>query len=350
MFLNKVTRRQPDPGADPRCVFAASFETHLNSIVGRVIPVETQRFIQMADHCIKIAIPVKIPQSHPMRHADMTESPVAVDRRKPPVSGPSIGEVGGRKTGKPHPLGKDLVIGHGLFRPQPSENGLDVEIAPVAFVSVGHQQIFESIQVDIDKGRTPGPVRGRHATRMRHLQVMTISLIQEKTGLEELGTGNRVFDQMLGGRDIPQLGHPSLMRGRHHIECQKIIPPIAVEISKVYPHGKPTGLPHCRFREQSKDPATLVQPNPIGRVKIIANIEIGKSVLIQIPERRRQPPIKQRRRQRRAILTQESALGELDLLKPKPPPIPVEMIDFAVLAYPPPFINVETVFEIGRLH
>src|SRR3954467_5545894 len=65
---------------------------------------------------------------------------------------------------------------------------------------------------------------------------------------------------------------------------------------------------HRKVGESTEITLPIVDPNTIGRLEIVADIEVRESVAVHVTEHRREPEIRWRSPERLAIGIQESAI------------------------------------------
>ena len=132
------------------------------------------------------------------------------------------------------------------------------------------------------------------------------------------------------GRPVEQ-GQPPHRVGAEHVEHGEVPAPILVEVGEIDPHGKQTRMPHHRRRrgpEAHVAATALVEPNPIGRLEIVADVQVGFPIAIEITKLRRQPPFKRRMREGFARRVQKGPLGPRHRHPPGASIIPVKDIGF----------------------
>ena len=81
------------------------------------------------------------------------------------------------------------------------------------------------------------------------------------------------------------------MRAGQHIRHKNIIVPIPIEIAEIYPHGRAAGMTKREPIDRPKSAATRINPNAVRGDVVIANVEVGNAIAIQVPEHDRQSPV-----------------------------------------------------------
>ncbi len=90
------------------------------------------------------------------------------------------------------------------------------------------------------------------------------------------------------------LSHAHAAMAAEHIEHENVVVTVAIDVGKIDAHGKKSQLAKRQARQRAKSAFALVDPDAVGRVKIIADVEIGKPIAVDIAEHHREPPIKRR--------------------------------------------------------
>ena len=102
---------------------------------------------------------------------------------------------------------------------------------------------------------------------------------------------------MSGRPHLRMLPQTTRLVAAQHVENEKVIETIAVQIREIHPHGKRARVTEHPARRGAKAPAPVVQPEPVRAPEIIADIEIGRAVAIHIAEHRGETPLPRRRDQ-----------------------------------------------------
>src|SRR3954466_8618918 len=97
-----------------------------------------------------------------------------------------------------------------------------------------------------------------------------------------------------------------------HIENEEIIEAIAVDIGEINAHREEAGLAQSQAIDGAKSAASLVEPDAVGTIKVVADVNIGKTVAIDIANHHGQPPVEERLGQRMSVFVEECATGKRD--------------------------------------
>jgi len=170
---------------------------------------------------------------------------------------------------------------------------------------VAHQQILVAIEVHIQEGGAPGPVGRRHARVVRDLGIGAIPSVEKQDVAPDsrsLGVG---LQGVLHRRERRvQLCHAEGMNGAEHVRDEEVLATVTVEVRG---HREEAGATQRLPSHQLKPPSAVVQPESIRGLEIVADVNVGKAILVEVPDAHRQTEIPQRRGQRRAALKPEGA-------------------------------------------
>ena len=203
------------------------------------------------------------------------------------------GPQGRRQSRETLALAEELGIG---AQPRPAV-GLqllgDVEVARAPLLPGGDQQVGEPIEIHVEEGRRPGPVGGRDPRHGRHLREGAVGSLEEERVRVVLGLRPRI-GRIDGhrGRSVQQ-GQPTHRIRTEHVEHREIPPPVLVEVGEVHAHREEAGVPQESGRglaEPDLPGLALVEPQPVGRLEVVADVEVGFSVTIEVAELGRQAP------------------------------------------------------------
>src|SRR5439155_26067805 len=112
-------------------------------------------------------------------------------------------------------------------------------------------------------------------------------------------------------------------------------------------HREEAGLPDSLPRDGAKSSTPIVDPDAIGRLKIIADVEVGCAVVIQIAEHCRQSPVI-RRADGLAVLVEEGPIGPAHWHETAVADITEEDVRLAVLEYTAAVVETEPADQIRR--
>ena len=92
-----------------------------------------------------------------------------------------------------------------------------------------------------------------------------------------------------------------------HVHDEKVHLPVAINVGDIDAHRAGAHSAHRQLWQRLEPPPAVVDPNPVGRPEIIADVKVGKPVAIQVAKRGSQPPIERRLGQRPALFIAEAA-------------------------------------------
>ena len=90
---------------------------------------------------------------------------------------------------------------------------------------------------------------------------------------------------------IADLHLSQAMLSAQHIRDEDLVVTVSVQVAKIDTHGKPTGLAHGGWPQHLEAAIAPVNPNPIRRGQVAANIQIGQSIFIEVPKGCAERPI-----------------------------------------------------------
>ena len=136
------------------------------------------------------------------------------------------------------------------------------------------------------------------------------------------------------------------MVAAEHVDHEKIIQAIPVDIREIDAHGEQTGFANGQRRCRPKPTLPIVEPDPVFGVKIIADVKIGKRVPVHVAEHGVQAPFKQRLLERSPRGVQKTAPGEGHEHKVGAALIAIERIRFTQFLDTPALRHDEPILQI----
>ena len=95
------------------------------------------------------------------------------------------------------------------------------------------------------------------------------------------------------GLTFPQSRVPA-----QHVQHQKIQVPVPVDVREIHAHRVFAGVAQGQPGQRPKHPLAIVDPDPVRRPIVIAHIEVGETVAVNVAKCRAQSPVQRLRRQR----------------------------------------------------
>ena len=214
-----------------------------------------------------------------------------------------------------------------LLRP---DQCLRIQVLHVARVPRRDQQVLIAIEIHVEKHRRPRPVRRRDAREIRDLGEGSVAAISVERVAHELRAvlnnsrrrAHRILRRLL-----------SFAQARiaaQHVHHDEVHEPVAIHIREIHAHGAGGHVAQGQARRETEAPPAVVQPHAVRRPEIVADIEIGKSVVIDVAEGRGQSPVERCLRQRRAVLVAEATARPRDRREAALSVVEVELVRLAV--------------------
>ena len=358
-----------DPGSDRPGIAAAAAETDADPGGDGLVPVDPGAFEEIVHHDVEIPVVVQVRERGALGDADRGESPFRgpVEEDRDHRAG---GGTGGRQ-GLPDPL-RGLVVEEGIGRGEPRQlavqsqdvgrrqgpspglrrshplRGIAVLVVPQ--LAVGHQDVLEPVEIDIEEDRSPGPVAGLDPAEDAGLGEGGVPAIPLEGVAEEL-------DAILELARTPELrGQPRHLAGPdgafagEHVDREEIHEAIAVEIPEIHPHREGAVVAQGESRD-GLEPwfagGRSVQPQAIRRMQVVAHVQVHPSIPVEIPELHRQPPVPLRALERLAVLVDEDALGPRHRAETSSPVVQPQHVGLAELDHLAARTHLEAVCQVG---
>src|SRR5207249_6903037 len=137
------------------------------------------------------------------------------------------------------------------------------------------------------------------------------------------------------------------MGATEHVEHKEIIQAIPIEIREINSHGKQARVSQRRFRNRSKPPLPVIDPDAIFGGEIIADIYIRRAVAIDIVKHHGQAPVVRRLPEWSSLFILKGSIGEGERRESRTAVIAIQHIGFAVLDNPALVAERESSDQIG---
>ena len=93
-------------------------------------------------------------------------------------------------------------------------------------------------------------------------------------------------------RELLALAQPQI--AAEHIDHEKVQAPVTIDVGKIHPHGAGAHVAQGQARREPETAFAVVEPKAVRGPEIVAHVEIGKAIIVEVPESGRQAPIQRR--------------------------------------------------------
>ena len=151
-------------------------------------------------------------------------------------------------------------------------------------MAVRNEQVLPSIQIDVQEERCPGPFGSGESGKLRNFGVGSVAAIEEECVHAVLRpiideARDRHWDGAIG-----LLSHADAATAAEHIEYENVVVTVAVNIGEIDAHGKEGELPKRQARQGAKFTVTLVDPDAVRRIEIVADVYIRQAIAVDVAE------------------------------------------------------------------
>ena len=281
---------QRDTRTHSGAVTRLAFQSYRNPWRRRFVPIDQRGALQPVQDDVEIAVAIEIHGDHAVGHLGGVKSPggaAFLKRQIVTIAKRNLRRLQGGVL-------MELILGgqYGAIRRRCRGGALGyVPIVDVMQMSIRDQQILPTIQIDIQKHGRPGPPRGGHAGEAGDLRPGAISAVPIQGVARHIFAVGEVPGNPLdrtggaGGAQVP----PEIPAQHFHgDEFQSAIP---VDIRKIHAHRGVTQGRQNQGRSLAEMAAAIPQPQPVRRLKIVADIDIRSAVAIDVADLHRQPEV-----------------------------------------------------------
>ena len=185
----------------------------------------------------------------------------------------------------------------------------DVRVADVPSVAVEYDEILVAVEVHVEECRAPGPLAGVDAreggdVRPRAVATRELQHVAHPLLLVRLET-DRLRHRSIGG----DLALPIRERRTHHVGREQIHVTVAIDVAEVHRHACVARLAHRERRNETEIPLAVVEPELIGILEVVADVEIGRAVAVHVVEARGEREVVGILRERRPVRVDEARSG-----------------------------------------
>ena len=148
--------------------------------------------------------------------------------------------------------------------------------------AVTDQDVFPTVKVHIEKDRAPGPFRPGHTAIVGYFGIGAVAAIQEQRVAADLNLGLKISGQAGLRVHAAFLRERQPMLSAQHINDQKIVVAVPINVSEIDPHRKIAGRTPGQGAERAKMAVAIVDPAAIRSEGGVANIEVGIDVVVEV--------------------------------------------------------------------
>jgi len=319
-----------DKASDSEWIWGAASQADGQAWRAGLVAEEGGAAVDAIESQIEIAIVVEIRLGDALRDPIRTEPPSLTDILEGQILAIAQRLIRGDEARIERQVGPALLGRLASKRPNLLQHVpvLDIEHHPVS-----DQDVLESVQIDIEENRQPGPIGCDDTGIMGDLSERVVAPVHKQRVAPDLGP---VLDPARFGDQRPDadhLPHAKPVVAAHHLGRDKIQEPVAVDIGEIDTHRGEALLAHRQARQGAEAPGAVVDPDPVNRLEIVADVDVRRAVAVQIPHLRRQTEV-QRRRSGRALLVAEKLRVPRHRAEPALAVIEIERVGFADLFEP----------------
>ena len=313
---------------------------------GGVVSENTRRSIQIVGDDVQIAVVVEIGEGHALGDADRVKAPGGRPILEGEIAAVVKENVREMQTGKltehaDQLAERDTTGGDLGFDP-----AAEIEVLEVAEHAVGHQNVLVTVQIHIEQHRVPGPLRSLQAGVVSDLGKGAVAPVELERVLEMQWPVVNQPDRAKDRRHAGNLDLPVARLAADHVDDVKIHVAVPVQIAEVHPHGKVGGVAEGQPRQGPEPALAVIDPSAVGRMKIVAHVNVRGTVSGEIVEPHAEPPVAKRLLQGSSVFIEKGAIGKGQRGEPPAAIVEVETIRFAVLDDFPAETQIETVGKV----
>ncbi len=217
--------------------------------------------------------------------------------------------------------------------------GRHVAVEDVPGVAVGDQEVLVPVQVDVEEGRGPGPVRRVDAGVPGHLREAAVPPVEEEGVPLHLGPvpGDARRAPVRPPEGDLEEAPPEV--AALHLGGEGVDVAVPVDVGEVHRHGGVRRLPEGVARRRPEGPVALVDPEPVRVVEVVADVQVRAPVAVHVVEARRQAEVRDGLLQGAAVLVAEGAVRPRHRLEAPRPVVQVQAVGLRLLDDDPPALT-----------
>ena len=320
---------QPDARADALGIGRLAAQAHLDTATGGVVAIEAGGFVEVVHHEVEVAVVVEVAERHAVRDAFVGESP-AFARRLERAVGLVPEDTVLRAPTRMH-LHRALELRVGEAPAAALDLVAAVLVHHVELEAVREEQVLVSVEVHVEEDRGPRPVGRGDAGHEGGFGERSVGPAEEERVPVELRA--RVRELQLGGRRTvaDELRHALGMFAGEHVHHEEVVVPVAVDVGEIHAHRRAARVADETRGEQPEGALAGVDPDAVRRGVVVAHVQVGEAVVVDVAEHHGQPPVAERR-DRFPLLVHERPGLVLDRGETTFAVVAVEPVDLGQLA------------------
>ena len=249
-----------DFGANTLSVRRFSLQTNAQARRGGLVLVEQWRRVEAINDNVQIAVVIKVCQRHAIGDLFGVKAPVRADLPERQIVLVPEGQVRGLQARILQDFSAGLADGKraDAFEAVPS-----VEIVHVIRKAVRDQDIFPAVQIHVQENAGPTPLRTCQAAEMSDLSIGAVNARMEQGITADLRLIGDLADPPRLRVHIPHLSHHPPMIPAEHVDHEKIVVPVPVDVGGINAHRKIAGLPLGEKVQRAKPALAVIEPETI---------------------------------------------------------------------------------------
>src|SRR6266571_1575329 len=115
-----------------------------------------------------------------------------------------------------------------------------------------------------------------------------------------------------------------------HVQDEEVVITVAVDVGKIDAHGKNARVAQSEARKGLESAFAGIDPDAVGRLEIVADIDIGSAIAVHIAKHHREAPVIRWLGERLSVFVQEVSAGERKGSEPSAAIVEVKRVRFPV--------------------
>ena len=119
------------------------------------------------------------------------------------------------------------------------------------------------------------------------------------------------------------------MVAAEHIDDEEVNVAVAIDVREIDPHRKGARVAQCKTRQSAEFPPAVIDPDAVRREQVVADINVRRTVAVEVVKLRRETPVPRRVGQRHPIFIEERTVRERPRLEMSSAVVEIQDIRFA---------------------